>query len=102
MALFLEESLYRGLQWAAFEANDEPLWARIRLVVAAFLQGLFRDGAFRGTTPAQAYFVKCDAGTTTSTDRDNGVVNVVVGFAPLEPAEFVIIQIAQMAGRSAS
>jgi phage tail sheath protein FI len=100
LALFLEESLYRALQWVVFEPNDEPLWAQIRLNVGAFLQTLFRQGAFQGSTPKQAYFVKCDSDTTTSTDQDNGVVNIVVGFAPLKPAEFVIIQIQQMAGQS--
>jgi len=102
LALFLEESLYRALQWVVFEPNDAPLWAQIRLNVGAFLQTLFRQGAFQGSTPQQAYFVKCDSETTTSTDQDNGVVNIVVGFAPLKPAEFVIIQIQQMAGQSAS
>ena len=102
LALFLEESLYRALQWVVFEPNDEPLWAQIRLNVGAFLQTLFRQGAFQGSTPKQAYFVKCDSETTTSTDQDNGVVNIVVGFAPLKPAEFVIIQIQQIAGQTSS
>lgn len=99
MALFLEESLYRGLKWAVFEPNDEPLWAQIRLNVGAFMQSLFRQGAFQGTTPAQAYFVKCDKTTTTQTDIDSGIVNIVVGFAPLKPAEFVVIKIQQIAGQ---
>jgi phage tail sheath protein FI len=98
-ALFLEESLYRGLKWVVFEPNDEPLWAQIRLNIGAFLQSLFRQGAFQGTTPAQAYFVKCDKDTTTQTDISNGIVNIVVGFAPLKPAEFVIVQLQQMAGQ---
>ncbi len=102
MALFLEESLDRGLQWVVFEPNDEPLWARIRLEVGAFLQALFRHGAFQGATPEQAYFVRCDGGTTTAADRDNGLVNVVVGFAALRPAEFVIIRIPQMAGQAST
>jgi len=100
LALFLEESLYRALQWVVFEPNDEPLWAQIRLNVGAFMQTLYRQGAFQGTTPKQAYFVKCDSETTTPTDQDNGIVNIVVGFAPLKPAEFVIIQIQQMAGQT--
>ena len=99
MALFLEESLFRGLKWVVFEPNREPLWAQIRLSVGAFLQGLFVQGAFQGATPAQAYFVKCDGETTTPTDVNNGVVNIVVGFAPLYPAEFVIIQAEQLAGQ---
>jgi phage tail sheath protein FI len=98
-ALFLEESLYRGTQWVVFEPNDEPLWAQIRLNVGAFMQDLFRKGAFQGTTPRQAYLVKCDSETTTQTDINNGVVNILVGFAPLKPAEFVIVQIQQLAGQ---
>src|SRR6202011_4877643 len=102
LALYIEESLYRGTQWVVFEPNDEPLWAQIRLNVGAFMQGLFRKGAFQGTTPRQAYFVKCDSETTTSTDQNLGIVNILVGFAPLKPAEFVIIQIQQMAGQTAA
>lgn len=99
LALFLEESLYRGLKWAVFEPNDEPLWAQIRMNVNAFMMSLFRRGAFQGSTPDQAFFVKCDGETTTQDDRNRGIVNVEVGFAPLKPAEFVIIQIRQMAGQ---
>jgi len=95
--LFIEESLYRGTKWVVFEPNDEPLWAQIRLNVGAFMQDLFRKGAFQGTTPRDAYFVKCDGETTTQTDIDNGIVNIEVGFAPLKPAEFVIIKIQQIA-----
>ena len=98
-ALFLEESLYRGTQWVVFEPNDEPLWAQIRLNVGAFMHNLFRQGAFQGTTPRAAYLVKCDSETTTQTDINNGVVNILVGFAPLKPAEFVIIRIQQLAGQ---
>jgi phage tail sheath protein FI len=98
-ALFLEESLYRGTKWVVFEPNDEPLWAQIRLNVGAFMHNLFRQGAFQGTTPREAYLVKCDKETTTQTDIDNGVVNILVGFAPLKPAEFVIIKIQQLAGQ---
>jgi phage tail sheath protein FI len=99
LALFIEESLYRGIQWVVFEPNDEPLWAQIRLNVGAFMHNLFRQGAFQGKTPQEAYFVKCDKDTTTQNDINLGIVNVVVGFAPLKPAEFVIIQIQQMAGQ---
>jgi phage tail sheath protein FI len=98
-ALFLEVSLYRGTKWVVFEPNDEPLWAQIRLNVGAFMHNLFRQGAFQGTTPKEAYLVKCDKETTNQTDIDNGVVNILVGFAPLKPAEFVIIQIQQLAGQ---
>jgi phage tail sheath protein FI len=102
VALFLEESLYRGTQWVVFEPNDEPLWSAIRLNVGSFMQDLFIQGYFQGQTPAQAYFVKCDSETTTQTDINNGIVNIVVGFAPLKPAEFVVIQIQQMSGQTAS
>jgi hypothetical protein len=95
LALFLEESLYRGTQWVVFEPNDEPLWSQIRLSVGAFMQDLFRKGAFQGMTPRDAFFVRCDAETTTQYDIDRGIVNIQVGFAPLKPAEFVIISIQQ-------
>jgi uncharacterized protein len=96
-ALFLEESLYRGTQWVVFEPNDEPLWAQIRLNLGAFMQGLFRQGAFEGRTPRDAYLIKCDGETTTANDRNLGRVNILVGFAPLRPAEFVYLQIQQIA-----
>jgi phage tail sheath protein FI len=99
LALFIEESLYRGLTWVVFEPNDEPLWAQIRLNVGAFMNNLFRQGAFQGKVPADAYFVKCDASTTTQNDRNLGIVNIVIGFAPLKPAEFVILSLQQMAGQ---
>jgi phage tail sheath protein FI len=101
-ALFIEESLFRGLQWVVFEPNDEPLWAQIRLNAGAFMQTMFRQGAFQGQSPRDAYFVKCDKETTTQNDINLGVVNVLVGFAPLKPAEFVIISIQQMAGQIAA
>jgi phage tail sheath protein FI len=102
LALFLEESLYRGTQWVVFEPNDEPLWAQVRLNVGAFMQGLFRQGAFQGKTASDAYFVKCDNQTTTQNDINLGILNVIVGFAPLKPAEFVVISIQQMAGQIAT
>jgi phage tail sheath protein FI len=99
LALYIEESLYRGTQWVVFEPNDEPLWAQIRLNVGVFMNTLFRQGAFEGASPREAYFVKCDKETTTQADIDNGVVNIIVGFAPLKPAEFVMISITQLAGQ---
>ena len=102
LALFLEESLYRGTQWVVFEPNDEPLWAQIRLNLGAFMHNLFRQGAFQGTAPRDAYFVKCDKETTTQNDINLGIVNIVVGFAPLKPAEFVVIKLQQMAGQIAT
>jgi len=99
LALMMEESLFRGTKWVVFEPNDEPLWANIRLNVGAYMMSLFRQGAFQGTSPKDAFFVKCDAETTTQNDRNNGIVNIVVGFAPLKPAEFVVISIQQIAGQ---
>ena len=99
LALFIEESLFRGTQWVVFEPNDEPLWAQIRLNIGAFMQDLFRQGAFQGASPRDAYFVKCDRETTTQSDINRGVVNILVGFAPLKPAEFVVIKLQQMAGQ---
>ncbi|MEN0108143.1 MAG: phage tail sheath C-terminal domain-containing protein [Pseudomonas sp.] len=95
LALFLERSLARGTEWAVFEANDEPLWAQLRLAVQAFMHELFRQGAFEGKEPREAYFVKCDGETTTALDRQQGLVNLLVGFAPLKPAEFVLLRIQQ-------
>jgi len=99
LALFLESSLYDGTQWVVFEPNDETLWGQIRLNVGSFMQGLFLQGAFQGTSPQQAYFVKCDSENNPQSSIDQGIVNILVGFAPLFPAEFVVIQIQQMAGQ---
>jgi phage tail sheath protein FI len=99
VTLFIEESLYQGLKWVVFEPNDEPLWSQIRLNVGAFMNGLFRQGAFQGKTAREAYFVKCDRETPTQYDIDRGIVNIVVGFAPLKPAEFVVLKIQQIAGQ---
>jgi phage tail sheath protein FI len=98
-ALFIEESLYRGTKWVVFEPNDEPLWSQIRLNIGSFMQNLFRQGAFQGKTPKEAYLVKCDSETTTQNDINLGNVNILVAFAPLKPAEFVIIKIQQLAGQ---
>jgi phage tail sheath protein FI len=99
LALFLQESLYRGTQWAVFEPNDEPLWAELRLNIGAFMQNMFRQGAFQGQAAKDAYFVKVDKETTTQNDINLGIVNIIVGFAPLKPAEFVILKFQQMAGQ---
>jgi phage tail sheath protein FI len=101
-ALFIEESVFRGTQWVVFEPNDEPLWAQIRFSIGGFMQTLFLEGAFQGRTPKEAYFVKCDQETTTQVDINNGIVNIIVGFAPLKPAEFVVISLQQMAGQTAA
>lgn len=102
LALYMEESLYRGTQWVVFEPNDEPLWAQIRLNIGAFMNNLFRQGAFQGRTPQEAYFVKCNSETTTQNDINLGIVNIIVGFAPLKPAEFVVIKFQQIAGNIAT
>ena len=102
LALYLESSLYNGTQWVVFEPNDDALWGQIRLNVGSFMQGLFLQGAFQGTTPQQAYFVKCDGENNPQASIDLGIVNILVGFAPLYPAEFVVIQIQQMAGQTQS
>lgn len=99
LALMLEESLFRGTQWVVFEPNDEPTWANIRMNIGAFMNGLFQQGAFQGATPREAYYVKCDSETTTQNDIDQGIVNIEVGFAPLKPAEFVVIRFRQIVGQ---
>ncbi|TCO70121.1 phage tail sheath C-terminal domain-containing protein [Rhodovulum euryhalinum] len=99
LALMLEESLFRGTQWVVFEPNDEPTWANIRMNIGAFMNGLFQQGAFQGATPREAYYVKCDRETTTQNDIDQGIVNIEVGFAPLKPAEFVVIRFRQIVGQ---
>ena len=95
-ALYLEESIDRGVAWAVFEPNAEPTWARLRASVEAFMHRLFLAGAFRGTKASQAYFVKCDATTTTQADIDRGIMNIVVGFAPLKPGEFIVLSARQV------
>ena len=91
------EHLQDGINGLVFEPNDEPLWEKIRLDVGTFMNDLFRQGAFEGATPAEAYHVRCDHSTTTQSDIDHGIVNISVGFAPLKPAEFVVVQISQIA-----
>jgi hypothetical protein len=100
LALYIESSLFTGTQWAVFEPNNAQLWAQLRSSVGAFMQTLFVQGAFQGATPAQAYFVRCDTENNPQSSIDQGVVNIQVGFAPLYPAEFVVIQIQQLAGQS--
>ncbi|HME65640.1 MAG TPA: phage tail sheath subtilisin-like domain-containing protein, partial [Streptosporangiaceae bacterium] len=102
MALFIEQSLYANLGWAVFQGNAQPLWDALTQEVTAFMASLYRQGAFAGDTPKDSFLVQCDATTTTQQDVNNGVVNVLVGFAPLLPAEFVVIQIAQLAGQTQS
>jgi phage tail sheath protein FI len=101
-AQFIEETLYENLTWVVFEPNDEPLWKSIRLNVGAFMQSLFIQGAFQGSTPTQAYLVKCDSETNPQYLIDRGIVTILVGFAPLKPAEFVILQIQQMTQQAGS
>lgn len=101
LALYIEESLYRATRWAVFEPNDEPLWAQLRLSIGGFMQDLFRQGAFQGRTAKDAYFVQCDSTTTTQADIDRGIVNILIGFAPVKPAEFVVLYIQPSAGQAA-
>jgi hypothetical protein len=100
IAIMLRVSIYRGIPWAVFEPNDEPLWSQLRLNITAFMMTLFRQGAFQGATAKDAFFVKVDGETTTQDDINNGVVNILVGFAPLKPAEFIVVKISQKAGQS--
>ncbi|MBW2663681.1 MAG: phage tail sheath family protein [Deltaproteobacteria bacterium] len=100
MAIMLRVSIYNGIQWAVFEPNDEELWSQLRLNIGSFMMTLFRQGAFQGLSPSQAFFVKCDSETTTQDDINLGIVNVLIGFAPLKPAEFVVVKISQKAGES--
>ncbi|MCA9473802.1 MAG: phage tail sheath subtilisin-like domain-containing protein [Nitrospirales bacterium] len=96
-AIYLRQSIQLGLKWAVFEPNDEPLWAQIRLFVGTFLETMFRQGAFQGRKARDAYFVRCGRDTITLPDQTAGRVNLVVGFAPLKPAEFIVIHIQQQA-----
>ncbi|MCB9744480.1 MAG: phage tail sheath family protein [Alphaproteobacteria bacterium] len=98
LALFIEESLRQGTQWAVFQPNDEALWSQLRSSVDTFMSGLFAQGAFQGTKASEAYFVRCDSTTTTQADIERGVVNVTIGFAPVKPAEFVVLYLQQTAG----
>jgi uncharacterized protein len=100
MALFLEQTFYANLKWVIFEPNAQPLWSAITMSLNAFMLGLFKQGAFQGSTPSTAFNVQCDSQTTTQADIDAGIVNIVVSFAPLKPAEFVVITIAQLAGQT--
>ena len=101
MTLFIEQSLLASLRWVVFEPNDEPLWIAIRTSIESFLLSLFNQGALQGSTPSKAFKVTCNSTTTTPDDQALGIVNIVVGFAPLKPAEFVVIKIAQLAGQTA-
>jgi phage tail sheath protein FI len=101
-AIYLEQSIYNGIQWAVFEPNDEPLWSSLRLNIGAFMMLQFRAGAFQGKTPNDAFFVQCDDKTTTQADIDAGIVNIRVGFAPLKPAEFVVLKLSQKVNQPAA
>lgn len=96
--LYLEDSIDEGTQWVVFENNDERLWARVRQTITNFLTGVWEDGALMGTTPEEAFFVKCDRSTMTQDDIDNGRLICEIGVAPVKPAEFVIFRISQWTG----
>jgi phage tail sheath protein FI len=100
-AMFLRKSIHNGIQWAVFEPNDEDLWTSLRATIGAFMETQFRNGAFAGTSAREAYFVKVDSGTTTEIDQAAGIVNVLVGFAPLRPAEFVVVKLSQKTASAA-
>jgi len=100
-ALWIEASIYRGTDWVVFEPNDEPLWATLRLRIGAFLQGLFRDGAFQGARPSDAYLVQVDRGTMSQNDLDNGRTISLVGLALVRPAEFTLLHVVHERGRLA-
>jgi hypothetical protein len=93
LLIFIEKSVDIGLQWVVFEPNSDALWARVRRTIGNFLTTVWRNGALEGTKPEEAFFVKCDRTTMTQTDIDNGRLIVVVGVAPVKPAEFVIVRI---------
>jgi phage tail sheath protein FI len=95
LALFIEESIYQGIEWVVLEPNGEALWKKLRESIESFLHGLFRQGAFPGRSPREAFFVKCDRTTMTQHDVENGIVTIQVGFAPLKPAEFIVLKFAQ-------
>lgn len=94
--MFIEESIEEGIQWVVFEPNDKALWDRVKQSISSFLLTLWRDGALMGSTPEEAFFVKCDETTMTPDDINNGRLICEVGVAPVKPAEFVIIKIAQL------
>ena len=99
LALFLQESLARGTHWAVFEPNTEDTWKRLRSQIADFMTALWRQGALQGARDQDAFYIRCDAGTTTQADVDSGRLNIEIGFAPLRPAEFVIFRIQQIMQR---
>jgi len=99
--IYIEESIEKGTQWVVFEPNDQKLWARVKQTVTQFLTGVWKGGALMGNTPEEAFFVKCDSSTMTQDDIDNGRLVIIIGIAPVKPAEFVIFRIAQWQGGSA-
>jgi phage tail sheath protein FI len=100
LALYLESSISAGIQWAVFEPNDSRLWAQLTLSIDTFMEALFRQGAFQGSVPSATYFVKCDATTNPPSSVAQGVVTIQIGFAPVRPAEFIVIQIQQKTAHS--
>jgi len=101
LALFIEESLYRGLQWAVFEPNEKPLWLQLRMSAKAFLTGLWRSGALQGAAPDEAFAVRCGPDVMSQADLDAGRAILVVGFAPMKPMEFVLLRVVVQLGTSA-
>ena len=99
LTLYVEESIFRSIKWTVFEPNDETLWSKLRSSISNFMNALWTSGAFAGSSVDSAYFVKVDDTTTTPSDIDQGIVNIIVGFAPVKPAEFIVITIQQIAGQ---
>ncbi|MCG8460472.1 MAG: hypothetical protein MI919_29675, partial [Holophagales bacterium] len=97
---FIEESIFQSLKWAVFQSNNQTLWTKINVQVSTFLAGLFADGAFSGASPKDAFFVQVDGTTTTQVDIDMGIVNVLIGIAPVKPAEFIVLKFQQIAGQT--
>jgi hypothetical protein len=98
---YVEASIERGTQWVVFEPNDQDLWARVRRDISAFLRMVWRSGALFGSTPEEAFYVKCDAELNPPEVRDSGQLIIEIGMAPVKPAEFVIVRISQWAGPNA-
>ena len=96
LSLYIEQTIQQSTKWAVFEPNEQTLWVSLRQSITSFLSSLYKNGAFMGSKQEDAFFVKVDSTTTTQSDIDNGVVNIEVGFAPLKPAEFIVIHIQQI------
>lgn len=93
LTIYIEQSLSQGVQWAVFQNNNPALWSRVANCIDSFLMSQWLQGSLQGTKKQDAYFVRCDSSTMTQNDLDNGRLIALVGFAPVRPAEFIVIQI---------